>query len=231
MKRYLKHSRIPFMLLAIVSLTFSVTFSSCVDPQDDVVPVQPGFVLCSDHSVMSIGDYHSSSRNDAIGVLFTKASSAHTAYAVFLHETSPVQFSDTIGVDMGTNTSIDSLCGYQNTVVLYKASKAQGNNGSPLAKTVFDSLSQPGFFIPSVAEMRILISSIATINPVIRELGGDPLSVTPTDSWYWTSTEVLGNKSYQSWICSTTSGAISESMKDSFHRVRFITSVSIPDNE
>jgi len=81
-------------------------------------------------------------------------------------------------------------------------------------------------YIPSVEQMRLLYSAKSTINPILEQLGGEPLPDEADDCWYWTSTEVDGQDSHKAWLYSLGSGAMQETPKLQAHRSRPIVTLN-----
>ena len=105
------------------------------------------------------------------------------------------------------------------TFTLYSNNKAK----SPLAEEVFAYWRYgQSAYIPSVAEMRILHTSLPIVNPLLKRCGGDTISVMPGHCWYWTSTEVSGQASAKAWLYSLGTGAMQETPKIETHPARAI---------
>jgi hypothetical protein len=128
-----------------------------------------------------------------------------------------------LGIKQGTSCSITAHDGNENTYALLNTAKA----ASPLAESVF-AMWQYGqsAYIPSVEQMRLLYSAKSTINPILEQLGGEPLPDEADDCWYWTSTEVDGQDSHKAWLYSLGSGAMQETPKLQAHRSRPIVTLN-----
>lgn len=196
---------------------------------DEHEPIDPdihvGYVLCDDHTAMSLEQFKTQSHINAVGVVFAEASEDHPAMAVMLNEISPISFADTLGMKQGTSGDLTAYDGNTNTITLANTKDSKTGYGSPLADYVFRNHAfGQSDFIPSVAEMRLLSQTRAIVNEVISELGGDIVSADPTNGscWYWTSTEVKENESNQAWLCSAANGGVQPTPKDERHPARAI---------
>lgn len=98
---------------------------------------------------------------------------------------------------------------------------------SPAAQTVYDLWEYgQSAYIPSVAQLRLLYAAKDVINPCIMMCGGEPLSEDADGCWYWSSTEVQGQDIYKAWLYSMNSGAIQETPKEQFHKIRPIITIN-----
>ena len=141
-------------------------------------------------------------------------------YLVDIH---PQAFADSLGVKQGTSGDINAYDGNENTYALLNARETE----SPLAEAVFDVWHYgQSAYVPSVGQMRLLYSVKHLINPILVQLGGDPLSDSADDCWYWTSTEVKGQEYLKAWLYSTSSGSIQETPKWQSHKARPIITLN-----
>lgn len=221
-KSYQKRRRQAWGIAALLSI---VTFCSCdaYQPRDNAVHV--GYVLCDDHSCLSEEAYLAQSKHKGVGVVFAEKTEEHPMMAVMLNETDNV-FCDSAGLSNGTSGSLTAFDGGANTRAMQNSFNSETGKGSPLAMEVyrFHEGGQSDF-IPSVAELRLLVASARRINPVIERLKGTPVAL-EGDCWYWTSTEVNDNKGYQAWLCSAATGGIIETPKVDRHKARAIVELN-----
>lgn len=196
-------------------------YVSCDDHETVDTNIHVGDVVFADHSTMRyeqfmLDSFAQMSRNP-IGVIFAEPNTKHKALVLLLDEIpgESETFTDSLGFSLGTSTSIDSCCGKSNTIAM------QATRLSPLAESVFRFQDGSSAFIPSVAEMRLIISALPVVNPILKNLGGDIVE-TGSDCWYWTSTEVEGNSEFQAWTVSAPNGSIQPTPKDEPHRCRAI---------
>lgn len=187
--------------------------------------VKPGHILCTDGEALSYNDYKASGKQ-AIAVVFHINQSGDTegdGYAVYLRDLAPVEFADSLGVSQKTSADIMAMDGNDNTFAMFATKEIS----SPLAESVF-ALWRYGqsAYVPSVAQMRLLYSMKAVVNPVIEKCGGDPLPDMADDCWYWTSTEVDGQQTAKAWLYSVGSGAMQETPKTQPHRARPIITLN-----
>lgn len=221
--------RIRAIITALTIQCALVLFTSCDSHEAVDTGIYQGYILRSDHSVMSVDNYEALGYKDAVGVVFATATSDHPMMAVMKDELSEVQFADTLGYSMGTSCSTTAYDGNTNTVTLQNAYDSATGHGSPLADSVFRSHTYgQSDYIPSVAEFRLLSQSLSTVNPILERIGGTPVSISASDGacWYWTSTEVSGNDGNQSWLVSSVNGAYQETPKDEYHSARVIVSIN-----
>ncbi len=187
--------------------------------------VKPGHVLCTDGKAVSYGEYMESGKQ-AIAVVFhiNRSEGADgDGYAVYLHDLAPASFADSLGISQKTSADIMAMDGNENTFAMFATKEVS----SPLAESVFDLWRYgQSAYIPSVAQMRLLYSMKAVINPIIEKCGGEPLPDVADDCWYWTSTEVDGQQTAKAWLYSTGSGAMQETPKTQPHRARPIITLN-----
>ncbi|MFS2410248.1 DUF1566 domain-containing protein [Bacteroides thetaiotaomicron] len=187
--------------------------------------VRPGHVLCVDGKAVPYSEYENYGEK-AIAVVFHTYSDGETegnGYAVYLWDMTPKAFADSLGVEQGTSADIAAYDGNENTNALYQTEET----ASPMAEAVFDLWKYgQSAYVPSVAQMRLLHSVQAIINPVIEKCGGDPLPTEADECWYWTSTEVEGQQTVKAWLYSTASGAMQETPKTQAHKVRPIITLN-----
>lgn len=218
--------KIFYMFVMLLAATAGACLqTACEDYESVDTNVHVGDILFSDYTTMNIDRYvldsFSQVTRTPIGVVFAEPTATRPMLAVLLKEPdlSRCQFSDSLGQSIGANTALDSCNGKANTVAMYDSKL------SPLADELFRFQGGSSAYIPSVAEMRLLVANIGKVNTVINELGGDIVNM-GTDCWYWTSTEVEGNEGNQAWTCSAVNGALQPTPKDEVHRCRAIVEVN-----
>lgn len=187
--------------------------------------VRPGHVLCVDGTTLPYSEYEQSGKQ-AIAVVFHTNPDGETegnGYAVYLWDIAPKAFADSLGVEQGTSADTGAYDGNANTFALYETEETD----SPMAEAVFDlwKFGQSAY-VPSVAQMRLLYSVRAVVNPVIERCGGDPLPNAADECWYWTSTEVEGQQTAKAWLYSMGSGIIQETPKTQAHKARPIITLN-----
>lgn len=223
MKTIIKQIKITFMLMSSLMVLLSCDEHETVD-----LGIHVGYVLCDDHRTMSIDTYESQHATKAVAVVFAEQTASHPTLAVMLDEISSVAYADTLGIEQGTGASLDAFDGWTNTVALHNSHDEKTGKGSPLADQVFCSHTfGQSDYVPSVAEMRLLVSALSIVNPVIERCGGTPLSIDSEDGgcWYWTSTEVNEDKANTAWLCSMVNGGILPTLKNERHPVRAIVAL------
>lgn len=196
-----KYIYIPIYLLVFFLLT------SC-DEHEKIDPtIHVGYVLCQDFAAMSLEEYKSSNRSDAIGVVFSEKNDVHPTLAVSLKEIRDFQFSDSLYYQ-GTSCDVMAFDGIANTTSLQNSYDEKTLHGSPLALYVFSTYPNGhSYAIPSVAEMLLLVQSSRHINEILSAVGGDRIKNDSDDCWYWTSTEVASNSGNQAWTVSAVTGS------------------------
>lgn len=210
------------MMMAAVSVLLTACDAHFDFPD---TAVKPGHILCTDGEALSYNDYKASGKQ-AIAVVFHINQSGDTegdGYAVYLRDLAPVEFADSLGVSQKTSADIMAMDGNDNTFAMFATKEIS----SPLAESVF-ALWRYGqsAYVPSVAQMRLLYSMKAVVNPVIEKCGGDPLPDMADVCWYWTSTEVEGQQTAKAWLYSVGSGAMQETPKTQPHRARPIITLN-----
>lgn len=243
-----------------VCLLSASVLASCDDhdPLDNGIHV--GYVVCRDHSVMSLEAFESSGRSDASGVVFAEQDGTHPTLAISLSEVgnwsahwqmlesgrnvthyksmSEKIVDDETGetytrtweepytewveqayLNMGTSCSLTAFDGFANTVSLYETGVC------PPATEVYSShiSANQADYIPSVAEMRLLVSRRDVLNEVLSRIEATGCSVMylqAKDDWYWTSTEVESDPVNLMWVCSMENGGIMPALKKNSYMVR-----------
>lgn len=218
-----------YNLSFIFPILLLLFFSSCDDHDRLDSNIYTGYVLTDNHDAMSYDDYLSQDASRAVGVVFATATVDHPMMAVMLDEVDNIKFADSLGIDQGTSGDLAAYDGFTNTVALQNSYNEKTGKGSPLGDIAFRRhLFGQSDYVPSVAEMRLLIASLSIVNPIIEKLGGTPISKESSGGscWYWTSTEVSVNKARQAWLVSAVNGAIQETPKDEGHSSRMIVSLN-----
>lgn len=214
-----------FKIFTILSL-FAVLFTlcSCDDHEPIDANIYPGYILTTDHRIMSLNEFQSSSHVNAEGVIYALANEKHPMLVVLLDEVEEVQFADSL-YSQGTSADVMAFDGFVNTTQLQNSYDAKTFHGSPLGKRVieYQSFGQSAY-IPSVAEMNTLLAVAKTVNHSLEAIGATPIK-TEEDCWYWTSTEVESNKNNQAWLLSGASGSYQPTVKTECHRARPIISI------
>lgn len=218
------------LLCAFLVVAFASFLSVSCDSLDIDRQLHIGYVLLDDHTCVDTAVYENVYKNmgrKVVGVVFAEQTDEHEALAVMLEGTSGV-YCDSV-MSNGTSGDITKYDGEANTNSM--ASATDNNDGShcPLASHLltFHANGQSDY-LPSVAEMRLLSASARTINPVLERYGGDRVSL-DGDTWYWTSTEVSGNATYQAWLCSAVNGGIIATPKLEKHQARGIVALDYPE--
>lgn len=210
----------------IISLSSVLAMTGCDGHMDmPDTAMKPGHILCTDGKVMSYEEYESSGK-EAIAVVFhinTDNDISGNGYAVYLRDLPMSAFADSLGVSQGTSADIAAFDGNENTFALYNAKDV----GSPMGEMVFDMWRYgQSAYIPSVAQMRLLAGAKGIVNRYLLLCGGEPLPDEADDCWYWTSTEVKGQATAKAWLYSTGSGAMQETPKLQWHKVRPIVTLN-----
>lgn len=181
-------------------------------------------ILCTDGRIVSQSQYDHGGK-EAIAVVYHVNHSDDVegkGFAVYLWDTEPAAFADSLGVKQGTSTSLTSFDGNINTHALFTSKDV----GSPMASNVFDMWRYgQSAYVPSVAQMRLLFNVRDQVNAVIAKLGGEPIPDNPDECWYWTSTEVENQESVKAWLFSLSTGTYHECPKDQPHKVRPIVTI------
>ena len=201
--------------IAVVSLASC----ECDHNLEPPAPFKLGWVVCTDGQVMSFCDYVRSGK-EAVAIVYW-VNPDHEAdisgYAVYLNDLDPSAFSETEMISQGTSSDIRALDGNENTWALHSNEEVN----SPLAKNVFDLWTYgQSAYVPSVAQMKMILDVKDFINPRIEAIGGDVLPDDADNCWYWTSTEVNGQQEGKAWLFSMKSGAIQETPKLQSHKGR-----------
>lgn len=214
-----------FKIYTILSL-FAVLFalSSCDEHEALDANIYPGYILTTDHRIMSLSEFQSSSHVNAQGVVYSIANEKHPTLVVLLDEVDEAQFADSLFVQ-GTSADLSAYDGFVNTTKMQNSYDPKTLHGSPLGNRVveYQSFGQSAY-IPSVAEMVTLLSTAKTVNHSLEAIGAEPIK-TEDDCWYWTSTEVESNKSNQAWLLSGASGSYQPTIKTEYHHARPIISI------
>lgn len=212
--------------LASLFCTTILLLSSCNCEHNDepAAPFKVGWVLCTDGEIMSFCDYVRSDRTAVAIVYYVNPdyNDPISGYAVYLQDTDNAPFCDTERSDQGTSADLNALDGNENTYALFSCE----NSKSPMSQGVFDLWTYgQSAYVPSVAQLRQLQKVKDFINPRIEGIGGDPLPDDADNCWYWSSTEVDGQKEEKAWLVSMHSGFIQETPKIQSHRARPVVTI------
>ena len=184
-----------------------------------------GDVVMSDGSVLR-PEAVALSRLKPVAVVFYVNHDADVqgdGFAVWLQSMPDLRFAEALGVRQGTSSDISDFDGNANTYAMYTCADVE----SPLAANVFDMwLYGQSAYVPSVGQMRLLYSSVSTVNIVLDVIGGDTLDIRPSSCWYWTSTEVEDQDENKAWLYSLSSGAMQETPKTESHSMRPIITLN-----
>lgn len=217
---------------------------SCDEHEPIDLDIHPGYILCSDGRIVSPSVYDKE-KHTPVAVVFAERTEQHGVLAVLLDELLPVAFADTLSFDQQTSSSETDYDGYINTVALQttllerdslvvKDNRADPRNyyGSPLGNLAFrHHWFLQSDYVPSVAELGLLYSSLSIVNPVIEQCSGTPISCASdylqssgkdADCWYWSSTEVSLNKKNQAWLFSMADGSRHKAPKTNCYHARLI---------
>ena len=181
-------------------------------------------ILCTDGKVVTQSQFDKGGKEAIAVVCYINHSDdvAGQGYAVYLWDSEPAAFADSLGVKQGTNTSLSSFDGNLNTHALYTCK----DMGLPMSRNVFDMWRYgQSAYVPSVAQMQLLFSVRNQVNAVIAKLGGEPIPENPDECWYWTSTEVENQESVKAWLYSLSTGTYHECPKDQTHKVRPVVTI------
>ena len=204
------------MLLATL---FAATSCNC-DHEPDM-PFKVGWVVCTDGEVLPFCEFIKTQKIATALVYYVNPDldSEIAGYAVYLNDTDPVAFAETLETAQGTSADLYALDGNENTYAIYAAKDV----GSPLADMVFDMWTYgQSAYVPSVAQLKQVYAAKEKLNPRMEQIGGDILPDDPDECWYWSSTEVNGQQDAKSWLFSMQSSAIQETPKDQPHKVRAV---------
>lgn len=78
-------------------------FMSCDEHEPVDLDVHTGYVLCDDGQVLSTDVYFRQDMKKAVAVVFAPQTEEHGVLAVLLDEITPIAFSDTLGLELGTS--------------------------------------------------------------------------------------------------------------------------------
>lgn len=222
-----------FTLCTMFAFVAGLSLTACDDHEVADMSPHIGYVLCDDNSYMDTTSYLSQDTKKAVGVIFALKTDDHPVLAVNLNEISGM-FCDSLGLSNGTSGSTAAYDGRSNTTAMIASYDSNTGHGSPIAMATetFHSDGQREY-IPSVAEMRMLIKAAGTINPVLKRLGGTVIKTTSAgnadDTWYWTSTEDSTSNAKAAWLCSAANGGILSTLKTGVHKARAVVEVNNPE--
>lgn len=221
------------LLIGLFAFVCMTSMTSCDDHEPVDTGIHPGYLLLTDHTVTSEHDYYNlpgNSRSSVVGVVFATATPSHPALAVMLNEFEG-KYCDYL-VSCGASTVDSVYNGRTNTISMLDAKEDSITDICPLALEMQQSHKNgQSEFLPSVAEMRLLVASLSVVNPVLTRFGGTPVCVDPArDCWYWTSTESASSQTRYAWLCSAVNGGILETTKTESHKARAIIELNYPSN-
>ena len=218
-------TKISNFLLFLPLCLMAILLASCDEHRDfPDTSTKVCDILCTDGRIVSQNQYDHGDK-EAIAVVYHVNHSDDVegnGFAVYLWDTEPAAFADSLGIKQGTSASLSSFDGNINTHALFTSKDVD----SPMASNVFDMWRYgQSAYVPSVAQMRLLYNVRNQINAVIANLGGEPIPDNPDDCWYWTSTEVENQESVKAWLFSLSTGTYHECPKDQSHKVRPIVTI------
>ena len=183
-----------------------------------------GNVVCSDGTVLSATDFTNSGKEPVAIVYHVNKNPDINClgYAVYIHDMAPQAFADSLGVEQETSASLTDEDGNANTYALYNCEDVS----SSMAIKVFDMWSYgQSAYVPSIRQLSYLFPVRYAVNEQIKAVGGEPISLEPSDCWLWSSTEVDGQTENKAWLFSMQSGTYQETPKNQAHRFRPIISI------
>ena len=164
--------------------------ASCQEHIDyeGITDYEVGDIVIRNGAIIPYNQYMEQKRNDAMAVVYVTqrdvADLPSKALAIYIGELTYCTFSDTL-TSLGCSTDTAAYNGYENTL------KLRTSSGSALGNQMnFILPDNHNAFIPSVAEILPLHSSIAKVNAVLKSVGGTAIKTDSPDCWYWTSTEM-----------------------------------------
>lgn len=223
MKSFMKQMLMDASFFALCCMTLVLT--SCDAHQDfPDTTTKICDILCTDGKVVSQSQFDKGGK-EAIAVVYYvnhREDVEGQGFAVYLWDTEPATFADSLGVKQGTSASVTAFDGNANTYALFTAKDVS----STMASNVFDMWRYgQSAYVPSVAQMQLLFNTRSQVNAVIAKLGGEPIPDDPDECWYWTSTEVEHQESVKAWLYSLSTGTYHECPKDQSHKVRPIVTI------
>lgn len=245
-----------WVALGLVCLLFGVMclFTSCDEHEPIDNDIHTGYILCDDHSVMSLEAFKEVSHLAPVGVIFSAGSTEHPDLAVMLFENDGIQYTNKIPLECNTSGDVTGLDGYVNSVGMFNTYEEEEFNDtvpdressdpdafkivkrkeyyfSPLGQWVFASHEYgQSDYIPSYSEARLLQQNVHHVNSIIRELvklGFEAQEIaTSGDCWYWTSTEDADDDANRAWLCSMGSPGFQQTPKFEPHKARAIVALN-----
>ena len=132
---YLKKTFKKMSVVALATLTI-LTPLSCDEHEAIDNGIHIGYILCNDHSTMSVDQYLSQDNLKAVAVVFAEATDEHPTLAVMIEDNPPLAFCDSIGMSLGCSSDINAFDGFQSTSNMQNAYDEKNQKGSPLANYV-----------------------------------------------------------------------------------------------
>lgn len=223
MKRYFKQILTDAAFLSLCCMV--LMFTSCDEHRDfPDTSTKICDILCTDGKVVTQSQFDQGGK-EAIAVVYYVNHDEEVegqGFAVYLWDTEPATFADSLGVKQGTSASVSAFDGNANTHALFTAKDVN----STMASNVFAMWRYgQSAYVPSVAQMHLLFNVRNQVNAVIARLGGEPIPEDPDECWYWTSTEVQNQESVKAWLYSLSTGTYHECPKDQSHKVRPIVTI------
>jgi len=206
-------------ILAVIATTCMTAMMSSCDEHIEFpdTAMKTCDILCTDGEVVRFEDMESQGKTP-IAVVFhvnQDGKTEGTGYAVYLWDIASVAFSDSLGVKQNTSANPKAFDGNTNTYSMFASGVSSAAN-SVFAMWHYGQSA----YIPSVAQLQLLYASRNEVNTYIRKCGGDIISDEPNECWYWSSTEVSGQEPVKAWLFSLASGALQETPKLEYHKIR-----------
>lgn len=181
MKKTTHKYAMSYVMAAFISL---LSMTACSEHELENIDygggmLKVGNILLSNNTVTTPAKFKPATDN-AVGVIFY--ASKDTAYVVAKEELGPFRYADANTNINSVSTSVSLLNGKANTAALLADTKT--NTPAAQAATAYDGV-VTGWYLPSVAELKILSTYRNTVAASMALIGGDAFS----DEQYASSTQ------------------------------------------
>ena len=215
MKKTIRKYSAGYVLTAFISLLSTTACSEHELANIDYAGgmLQVGNILLSNNTVKTPAKFKPATDN-AVGVIFY--ASKDTAYVVAKEELGPFRYADANTNINSVSTSVSLLNGKANTAALLADTKT--NTPAAQAATAYDGV-VTGWYLPSVAELKILSTYRNTVAASMALIGGDAFS----DEQYASSTQdgtSTANTEMYYYCVSLIKGFVTSNEKTNTARVR-----------
>ena len=161
-----------------------------IEPPLLVPPIAVGDVLCTDNSVVKVGDFAASGKT-AKGVVFHVDNTGAHGWAVHLQDQAQIIAWCPANpyIDVSTLTNITTMQAALNDFDGYgHTQRIRGAGTAATFPAAYAVSFAQGWYIPAIGQLNVLFADYPRVNESLQLVGGSPLFPNPSGA-YWSSSE------------------------------------------